>query len=128
MKAHLLAIILWALAQAETPRGVPAHPGPAHETGTYQLTPSVRHDRSADLRRRGFQGPITDEMLAREQVLWIAAQLEKAGQRADPFAIGVAWNAGVTAKINGTAPDRSYDYGARISNLVEDRLAREPIP
>lgn len=118
MSARILALLLWAITQVETPYGTPAHPGPAGETGRYGLTPSVRHDRGRELRAAGI--PITDENLARAQVEWIRGRLIANHSPAGLMDIAIAYNAGVTAKVNGRAPDRSYDYGARVVNLVED--------
>lgn len=118
MSARILALLLWAITQVETPYGTPAHPGPAGETGRYGLTPSVRLDRGRELRAAGI--PVTDENLARAQVEWIRARLIANHSGHTVFDIAVAYNAGVKAKVTGTAPNRSYDYGARVQNLVED--------
>lgn len=118
MSAHLLALMLWALALVETPHGVPARPGPAGETGRWQLTPAVRHDRGAELRARGEA--VTDEAIAREQLLWLARGLERRGVPVTPFNLAVAWNAGLNRYTSGKAPVRAYEFARRVENLAEE--------
>ena len=118
MNAHLLGILIAVLAQVETPNGVPAHPGKAGETGKWQLTPAVRVERRADLIRAGVE--INDKNLAKAQILHIKRELERAHKPAEVFDIAVAWNAGITAKINGTAPASSIDFGKRVEALVNE--------
>lgn len=115
----LLKVLLMvaALNIAETPGEVPAHPGPAGETGEWQLTPAVRHDRGAELRARGEA--VTDEAIAREQVIWLARELERAGADPLPFNVALAWNCGLTATLEGRAPVRSYHFAIRVENLME---------
>lgn len=61
---------------------------------------------------------------------WIKTQLERNGIEATPYRIALAWNAGVSATINGRAPTRSHDYASRVEALTEDlkrrQLVREP--
>lgn len=117
MSAHLLAVMLWALALVETPHGVPATPGPAGETGRWQLTPAVRHDRGAELRARGEA--VTDEAIARAHLLWLARGLERHGLPVTPFNLAVAWNAGLHRYTSGKAPRRAFEFAQRVTNLTE---------
>lgn len=118
MNAHLLTILLAVFAQMETPRGIPTHPGAAGETGRWALTPAVRHDRGIEILIAGTK--LNDENIARAQILWIAKRLEAHHRPVNAFNVALAWNAGVTAEIQGTAPNRAYDYAARASALAED--------
>lgn len=112
MNSALLAAFILALAQVETPHGVPDKPGPAGETGRWQLTPAVRRDRGAELRERGEA--VTDEALAIAQVLWLERELAGRGVDPLPFNIALAWNCGLTRTVRGQAPERSYGFATRV--------------
>lgn len=61
---------------------------------------------------------------------WIKRSLEKAGVDASAFNIAMAWNTGVDNVVNGRAPDVSYDYAERVTNLVQNfkrNAARVPV-
>lgn len=120
MNHHLLAVIVWALAQVEAPQGIAATTvGPAGETGGWQLTPAVRHDRGAELHRWGIAQP-TDEQVARAQVSWLYRQFRRHEVEPTVTQLAEAWNAGFTRTLNGQAPARAKDFGERVSNLVEE--------
>jgi hypothetical protein len=123
MNSGLLTAIILALAQIETPHGVPAKPGPAGETGRWQLTPAVRHDRGQELRAHGI--PVTDETIARAQVRWLEAELVKAGVDPLPFNIALAWNCGLDRTVSGRAPVASYDFAARVCVVTTDNLKKQ---
>lgn len=112
MNSMLLAALVLALAQIETPNGVPLAPGPAGETGRWQLTPSVRADRGAELEARHEK--VTDEAIARAQVRWLERELVRAGVDPSPFNIALAWNCGLTRTLQGKAPVASYDFATRV--------------
>lgn len=114
---HLIAVLVWALAQAETPHGVPARPGPAGETGRWQLTPAVRKDRGAWLRARGEA--VTDENIAIAQVIWLQNELQRNGKLPVEFNIALAWNAGLERSISGHAPTRASEFAARVTYLTQ---------
>lgn len=113
----LVAALVIALAAVETPHGVPALPGPAGETGRWQLTPAVRRDRGADLRARGEA--VTDEAVAAEQVRWLMRELKAAGVDPLPFNVALAWNCGLSRTLSGKAPERSFDFAGRVTHLVQ---------
>lgn len=118
MSAALIASFVLALACVETPHGVPAEPGPAGETGRWQLTPAVRADRGAELRARGE--PVTDEAIATEQVRWLLRELPNRGVAPLLFNVGLAWNCGLEKTASGRAPERSFDFARRtLAVLVE---------
>lgn len=122
----LVAVLLIVLPMVETPNGVPAHPGPAGETGPYALTPRVRVDRGRELRARGEK--VTDEAIAREQILWISRGLKAAEVDVNVFNIALAWNCGLEQTVQGRAPERSYDFAGRVRNLVEVELNKRSQP
>jgi hypothetical protein len=116
----LIAVLLIVLPMVETPHGVPAHPGPAGETGPFALTPRVRIDRGRELRARGVR--VTDEAIAAEQLRWLARNLKAAGVDANAYNLALAWNCGLERVLQGKAPMRSYDFAHRVQNLVELQL------
>ncbi len=111
MSPLAVAFVL-ALAQIETPHGVPAQPGPAGETGRWQLTAAVRRDRGADLAARGE--PVTDEALAMAQVAWLQEQLTRHGAAPLLFNVALAWNCGLEQTLHGRAPERSFEFARRV--------------
>ncbi|PTY05558.1 hypothetical protein DB347_14385 [Opitutaceae bacterium EW11] len=60
---------------------------------------------------------------------WICRQLERHGIEPTPYRIALAWNAGVTASIRGSAPAASHSYASRVEAMAADlrrrQLARE---
>lgn len=56
---------------------------------------------------------------------WIRRGLERRGMPVTPYNVALAWNAGLSAVINGKVPASSRHYGMRVSNLVEDLKARQ---
>lgn len=112
----LLASFILALACIETPHGVPEQPGPAGETGRWQLTPAVRADRGAELRARGEV--VTDEALAEAQVLWLQRELQRRGAAPLLFNVALAWNCGLDRTLSGQAPERSYDFARRTMTVT----------
>ncbi|HVT74553.1 MAG TPA: hypothetical protein VHD61_15575 [Lacunisphaera sp.] len=128
MTAATLALTVAALALIETPNGVPAHPGPAGETGPWQLTPRVRVDRGREIRARGEK--VTDEAIAREQVLWLERHLESGGAAPVIFNICLAWNCGLDETLRGRAPVRSFDFANRVlvmmANIERERGGLSP--
>lgn len=125
MNSILLAAFVLALAQTETPNGVPAQPGTAGETGPWQLTPAVRRDRGRELRAAGRQ--VTDRAVATAQVRWLERELARAGVATLPFNLALAWNCGLERTVQGKAPVRSYDFAARVVLQTAGNLkARAP--
>jgi hypothetical protein len=111
-----LAIFLWALAQVETPHGVPTEVGPFGEEGRWQIVPAVRADRTLELVARGER--VTERALAAAHVRWIERTLTREGVDPLPFNIALAWNAGVHQATRGRAPVSAYHFAARVVNLT----------
>jgi hypothetical protein len=118
MSAALVASFVLALACVETPHGVPVEPGPAGETGRWQLTPAVRADRGAELLVRGV--PVTDEALATAQVEWLLQQLQRRGAAPLLFNVALAWNCGLDRTLSGKAPERSFDFARRTLTVLAE--------
>ncbi len=116
MSEQALAIFLWALAQVETPHGVPTEVGPFGEEGRWQIVPAVRADRTRELVARGER--VTERALAAAHVRWIERTLMREGVDPLPFNIALAWNAGVHQATRGRAPVSAYHFAARVVNLT----------
>ncbi len=56
---------------------------------------------------------------------WIKAGLIRNGIEPTSYSIAMAWNAGLSAVINGRAPARTRDYASRVNNLVMDLKNRQ---
>lgn len=107
--------MLAAIAQVENwKRGTV---GSAGEYGPYQIIPSVwrRYSRQS----AWSASPAEHHRVASRHLEDVRKLLAAAGHAVTPFSIGLAWNAGPTAAIRGTAPARSRDYAARARNVYE---------
>lgn len=107
MSAPVLAIFLRAIALVESGNN-PAAVGKAGELGRFQMTPAV-------VATCGGYGD-------REAARWerqIERELLAAGIDPLPFNVALAWNAGVGAVKRGQAPEASYEYATRVTNLME---------
>ena len=113
MSAPVLAVFLWAIAQVETGGVAPARPGPAGETGRWQITPAVRAAHAKGL---------SDREVAERHVRWLERNLGQGGTEPTIRNLALAWNAGLTATIYGKAPRRAHDYAQRVENLCNERL------
>jgi hypothetical protein len=119
----LIAALVLVLPQVETPNGVPAHPGPAGETGRWALTPRVRFDRGRELRARGER--VTDEAITTEHVRWIIRNLQAAHVDANAFNIALVWNCGLERVLQEKAPVSSYRFAGLVEYLALRQLALE---
>ncbi|HWA28095.1 MAG TPA: hypothetical protein VG734_20760 [Lacunisphaera sp.] len=127
MSSTLITAFVIALAQVETPHGVPVQPGPAGETGRWQLTAAVRRDRGAEIVARKEE--VTDEAIATAHVLWLQDQLLRNGRAPILFNVALAWNCGLEQTLRGQAPVRSFDFARRVLTVTveiqNDRWAKQ---
>jgi len=56
---------------------------------------------------------------------WIKTGLQRNGINPSPFNIALAWNAGLSAVVQGRVPAVSRGYASRVVNLVNDLKARQ---
>jgi hypothetical protein len=94
-----------------------ARPGKHGELGPYQFRSATWSMHT----KRPFSDAVnrsaSDEVAVRHYD-WIKRSLERLGVEATPFNIAMAWNCGVTAVASGRAPNASFDYAVRVTNLV----------
>jgi hypothetical protein len=88
------------------------------ELGPYQFRPGTWRMHSDKPFRQAIERVVADEVAVKHYE-WIKRTLERAGAEANVFNIAMAWNCGVEAVLKGRAPNVSYQYAERVSNLVE---------
>jgi hypothetical protein len=49
---------------------------------------------------------------------WLRRHLAAAGMEPTAYNIALAWNSGLTAVLNGRAPEASHNYAARVTNIA----------
>ena len=88
------------------------------ELGPYQFRPGTWRMHTAKPFRQAIQRTVADEVAVKHYE-WIKRTFEQAGVEPSIFNIAMAWNCGVEAVLRGRAPEVSYNYAERVSNLVE---------
>jgi hypothetical protein len=58
---------------------------------------------------------------------WIRRGLERNKVEVTPYFIGLAWNAGLQAALNGRTSANSQHYAQRVANLVEHASTIKPV-
>jgi hypothetical protein len=111
------ADVLDAIHQVENPNNT-LRVGRRGELGPFQFRPAVWHAYSqkpfalaADLGEA--------QAVAELHYDWIKRGLERNGLAVSPYQIGLVWNAGLTATLNGRTSANSRHYAQRVANLVE---------
>lgn len=114
---------LEAIHCVENPRNRQT-PGPCGELGAYQF----RADTWRMYTSRPFSEALdrrrSDEVAVRHYD-WLKAALERNGVEASVFNIALAWNAGVSAVVNGRVPSVSRAYASRVQNIADELRARQ---
>lgn len=117
MRAWERGDVLEAIHQVENPNDT-LRIGPRGELGPFQFRPVVWC--------RYTQKPFAlaadrAEALAVAEMHyeWIKRGLVRNGREVTPYSIGLAWNAGLCATLNGRASENSRQYATRVANLVE---------
>ena len=116
---------LQSINRVENPRDS-MKPGLHGELGPYQF----RSKTWAMHTRRPFADALNRTASDEVAVIhyeWIKAGLLRAGVSPSAYNIALAWNAGVSAVVNGRAPRVSHDYARRVSNLTADQLRGKQI-
>lgn len=88
------------------------------ELGPYQFRPATWRMHTRKPFRHAVERQAADEVAVRHYE-WIKRSLEAAGVDATTFNIAMAWNTGVGNVLRGRAPNVSYDYATRVTNLVQ---------
>jgi hypothetical protein len=89
--------LLWAIAAVET--GHKPRPGRSGETGAHQMMPAA----------------IRDNGTPQRHLAWLARHLPNP----TPYRLALAWNAGLTATIEGRTLPRHHDHAQRVVNVYE---------
>ena len=98
--------------------------GKAGELGPYQFRPATWKMHTKKPFHLAADRAEADAV-AIKHYEWIKAQFERNGIEATPYRIALAWNAGVSATLQGRLPQRSYAYAARVDALTEDLKRRQ---
>lgn len=93
--------------------------GHAGERGRYQITRRVWSRYTAAPFRHAHRQDLANAV-AEKHLGWIVRQLEEAQLAADPYNCALAWNAGLTATVNGRVTAATRDYAERVLNLYKE--------
>lgn len=88
------------------------------ELGPYQFRPTTWRMHTNKPFSMAVQRQAADEVAVMHYE-WIKRTLERAGVDASPFNIAMAWNSGMGNVLSGRAPEVSFDYADRVTNLVQ---------
>src|SRR3954465_15633118 len=88
------------------------------ELGPYQFRPTTWRMHTNKPFRLAIQRQEADEVAVLHYE-YIKHAFERAGIAVNPFNIALAWNSGVDAVLSGRAPEASYNYAERVTNLVD---------
>ncbi len=105
------------LVAIRTVEGYQGRDGAAGERGPWQITAAVwsRHMPGIPFEHARQEGPA--HACAVKHIAWLRARLVAAGIDPNPYNLALAWNAGDGAVLRARAPERAYDYAARVRNL-----------
>lgn len=105
----------------ENPRDL-AKAGPAGELGAYQF----RRETWAMYSTRPFRDALvrsySDEVAAAHYES-LRAGLKRNGLEATSYNIALAWNAGLSAVVQGRVPRAARSYAERVNNLMKEMAA-----
>jgi hypothetical protein len=110
------AATLEAIHQLENPRNV-TRPGPRGELGPYQFRAVTWRMHTTEPFTRAVERSVA-HAVAELHYDWLERGLKRAGLPVTPYMVGLAWNAGLSAAINGRAPRIAHDYASRAANLT----------
>jgi hypothetical protein len=109
--------VLEAIHQVENPNNT-TRIGRRGELGPYQFRPAVWNaytQKPFSLAADQTEARAVAEM----HFEWIKRGLERNKVAVTPYFIGLAWNAGLMAALNGRTSANSQQYAQRVANLVE---------
>jgi len=113
--------VLDAIHQVENPHNT-MRIGRRGELGPFQFRPAVWFsytEKPFSLAAERAEAQI----VAEAHYEWIKRGLVRNKLEVTPYHIGLAWNAGLHATINGRASGTSKYYAERVANLVESKVA-----
>ncbi len=110
-------MVLEAIHQVENPNDT-MRVGPRGELGPFQFRPVVWHTYTQ--KPFSLAADRTEaQTVAELHFEWIKRGLERNKLEVSPYYIGLVWNAGLHATLNGRASAQSQFYAQRVANLVE---------
>ncbi|MBK9990717.1 MAG: hypothetical protein IPP19_08315 [Verrucomicrobia bacterium] len=116
--------VLDAIHQVENPNNS-LQIGRRGELGPYQIRPVVWNTYSQ--KPFSLASDQAEALLVAElHFEWIKRGLVRNKLEVTPYHIGLVWNAGLHATINGRASNTSKYYAERVANLVESKQAPRP--
>jgi hypothetical protein len=107
---------LSAVAEIETGGNARAV-GRRGERGLYQFTRATWQRHSS----RPFvdaHDPVIAHAVAVRHFKWLQDKIATSGREATSYRLAVAWNAGLSRALSGSAPRSTRDYARRVSNLA----------
>jgi len=116
--------VLEAIHQVENPNDT-LRIGRRGELGPFQFRPAVWNaytQKPFSLATDRTEAQAVAEM----HFDWIKRGLERNKLEVTPYRIGLVWNAGLSATVNGRASATSLHYAQRVANLVESKQAPRP--
>ncbi len=110
-------MVLEAIHQVENPNDT-MRIGRRGELGPFQFRPAVWHmytQKPFELAADRAEA----QLVAEQHFEWIKKGLERNKLEVTPYHVGLVWNAGLRATLNGRASAQSRYYAERVANLVE---------
>lgn len=107
---------LKAINLVENPRNSPK-PGAAGELGPYQFRERTWRMHTSKPFALAVEREHADEVAVLHYE-WLRVGLERNGMTASPYNIALAWNAGLSAVVNGRVGTGTRGYASRVANLV----------
>ncbi|WP_438482490.1 hypothetical protein [Oleiharenicola lentus] len=95
-----------------------SRPGRHGELGPYQFRSSTWRMHTSRPFSQAVSRDVSDDVAVKHYE-WLKRELSNRGVEATPFNIAMAWNCGVNAVASGRAPNVSYNYAVRVTNLVD---------
>lgn len=114
---------LQAINWVENPKNSPK-PGASGELGPYQFREKTWRMHTQKPFHLAVQREHADEVAVKHYE-WLRMGLVRNGIAPTPYNIAQAWNAGLSAVINGRVGPRTRGYARQVVNLV-DELNRNP--
>ncbi|MEO6874816.1 MAG: hypothetical protein ABI222_08335, partial [Opitutaceae bacterium] len=95
-----------------------SRPGPYGELGAYQFRSVTWRMHTSEPFARALNRKASDDV-AIKHYEWIKQGLMRNGLEPSIYNIAMAWNGGLSAVVNGSAPAATHNYAERVSNIAE---------
>lgn len=122
-------LLLAAIAAVETGTTDLTRPcrrvGALGERSAWQFTPATWRRYTRLPFEAASRDARTANMVAMLHLQWLREHLQRAGLRATPRDLALAWNAGQAAVLADRVPVGAHDYADRVINLYQDLPSRD---